>query len=81
MIFGLFHGLVYLPVLLSMIGPAPYLSADRRYVHDKASKSKDEEKGADNLAMEKQVNRNKIQADILRPFIINKSRIMPRICC
>ncbi|XP_072023872.1 patched domain-containing protein 3-like isoform X2 [Amphiura filiformis] len=26
-IFGLFHGLVFLPVILSLIGPSPYLSA------------------------------------------------------
>lgn len=52
-IFGLFHGLVYLPVLLSMIGPGAYFSADRRYQHDK--KERDEENGVDNYAMEKQV--------------------------
>lgn len=27
-IFGLFHGLVYLPVILSWVGPAPYDTAD-----------------------------------------------------
>lgn len=27
-IFGLFHGLVYLPVILSWVGPAPYDSAE-----------------------------------------------------
>jgi len=26
-VYGLFHGLVFLPVLLSIIGPAPYASA------------------------------------------------------
>ncbi|XP_071143132.1 patched domain-containing protein 3-like isoform X1 [Mytilus edulis] len=51
-IFGLFHGLVYLPVLLSMVGPGAYFSADRRYQHDK--KERDEENGVDNYAMEKQ---------------------------
>ena len=30
-VFGLFHGLAFLPVLLSWIGPSPYLSADKRY--------------------------------------------------
>ncbi|KAL5022693.1 hypothetical protein ScPMuIL_001848 [Solemya velum] len=29
-LFGLFHGLMYLPVLLSWFGPQPYLSAERR---------------------------------------------------
>ncbi|XP_046328844.2 protein patched homolog 1-like isoform X1 [Haliotis rufescens] len=29
--FGLFHGLIYLPVILSWIGPSPYLSADHDY--------------------------------------------------
>ncbi|XP_067679237.1 patched domain-containing protein 3-like [Haliotis asinina] len=29
--FGLFHGLIYLPVVLSWIGPSPYLSADHDY--------------------------------------------------
>ncbi|XP_033736833.1 protein patched homolog 1-like [Pecten maximus] len=28
-VFGVFHGLAYLPVLLSWIGPSPYLSAER----------------------------------------------------
>ena len=27
-IFGLFHGLVYLPVILSWVGPAPYDTAE-----------------------------------------------------
>ena len=27
-IFGLFHGLVYLPVILSWVGPTPYETAD-----------------------------------------------------
>ena len=29
--FGLFHGLVYLPVILSLIGPKPYASALAKY--------------------------------------------------
>lgn len=29
MAFGVFHGLVFLPALLSMIGPSPYLSAQQ----------------------------------------------------
>ena len=29
--FGLYHGLVYLPVLLSLIGPKPYASAHLKY--------------------------------------------------
>ena len=27
-VFGLFHGLIFLPVLLSLVGPAPYLTED-----------------------------------------------------
>ena len=27
-LFGLFHGLCFLPVLLSLLGPEPYLQAD-----------------------------------------------------
>lgn len=38
-LFGLFHGLVYLPVILSWIGPSPYLTADDRYNnHDEENK-------------------------------------------
>ncbi|ESO85119.1 hypothetical protein LOTGIDRAFT_130973, partial [Lottia gigantea] len=29
--YGLFHGLVYLPILLSWLGPSPYLTADHIY--------------------------------------------------
>ncbi|KAK3599821.1 hypothetical protein CHS0354_022387 [Potamilus streckersoni] len=33
-VFGLFHGLVYLPVILSFIGPAPYKSASESELKD-----------------------------------------------
>ncbi|XP_063713445.1 NPC intracellular cholesterol transporter 1-like [Symsagittifera roscoffensis] len=29
-LFGLFHGLIFLPVMLSLVGPSPYLSAQQR---------------------------------------------------
>ena len=30
-LYGLFHGLFFLPVLLSFCGPQPYATADRHY--------------------------------------------------
>ena len=27
-VFGLFHGLIFLPVILSLVGPAPYLTEE-----------------------------------------------------
>jgi hypothetical protein len=53
-LFGLFHGLVYLPVLLSWIGPAAYSSADRRYKDEDAETGDSKGpavQGQDNLAM------------------------------
>ncbi|XP_013382604.1 protein patched homolog 1 [Lingula anatina] len=42
-VYGLFHGLIYLPVILSWLGPAPYLSA---------IKEAEEEEAEDKLRME-----------------------------
>lgn len=53
-IFGLFHGLVYLPVLLSWIGPSAYSTADRRYKGDDVDLDNNKSsslQGHDNLAM------------------------------
>ncbi|XP_061175023.1 protein patched homolog 1-like isoform X2 [Saccostrea echinata] len=62
-IFGLFHGLVYLPVLLSWIGPSAYTSADRRYKADDPESGEDNKEsklqGHDNLAMKTTVSVNK----------------------
>ena len=61
-IFGLFHGLVYLPVLLSWIGPSAYTTADRRYKgDDEDNQGTDSNKNAalqghDNLAMKSTVS-------------------------
>ncbi|XP_050397303.2 patched domain-containing protein 3 isoform X1 [Patella vulgata] len=38
--YGLFHGLVFLPIILSWLGPSPYLSADHIY-HEKVPPSGD----------------------------------------
>ncbi|XP_062583779.1 protein patched homolog 1-like isoform X2 [Saccostrea cucullata] len=63
-IFGLFHGLVYLPVLLSWIGPSAYTSADRRYKGDdpeSGEENKDSKlQGHDNLAMKTTYKTGKI---------------------
>lgn len=58
-IFGLFHGLVYLPVLLSWIGPSAYSSADRRYKGDDVDLDNNRSsslQGHDNLAMKSAVS-------------------------
>ncbi|KAJ8305846.1 hypothetical protein KUTeg_016391 [Tegillarca granosa] len=54
-VFGLFHGLVYLPTILSWIGPQPYLSAIRQTKHEKAdstNRNRNSLHGSDNRAME-----------------------------
>ncbi|KAK3091271.1 hypothetical protein FSP39_018506 [Pinctada imbricata] len=56
-IFGLFHGLAFLPVLLSWIGPSPYLSADKRYQDPEFKHPEHDLQGFDNKAMDmKQVS-------------------------
>ena len=43
-LYGLFHGLVYLPVVLSWVGPPPYQSRSiggERAMHDSAENSKE----------------------------------------
>lgn len=58
-IFGLFHGLVYLPVLLSWIGPSAYSTADRRYKGDDVDLDNNKSsslQGHDNLAMKSTVS-------------------------
>ncbi|XP_056018910.1 NPC intracellular cholesterol transporter 1-like isoform X2 [Ostrea edulis] len=58
-VFGLFHGLVYLPVLLSWIGPSAYTTADRRY-KDEDLETGDSKgpalHGHDNLAMKTNIS-------------------------
>lgn len=52
-VFGLFHGLAYLPAILSWLGPSPYLSADRRYQSEselKEIKPESSRQGIDNAA-------------------------------
>ncbi|KAJ8305669.1 hypothetical protein KUTeg_016214, partial [Tegillarca granosa] len=52
-VFGLFHGLAYLPTILSWFGPSPYLSADRRYQNEselKEVKPESSRQGIDNAA-------------------------------
>ena len=37
-LFGLFHGLIYLPVLSSFIGPAPYKTGNNKVESDEIKK-------------------------------------------
>lgn len=55
-VFGLFHGLVYLPTILSWIGPQPYLSAIRQTKHEESTNTnRNALHSHDNRAMEAEV--------------------------
>nr|XP_022315752.1 patched domain-containing protein 3-like isoform X2 [Crassostrea virginica] len=82
-IFGLFHGLVYLPVLLSWIGPSAYTTADRRYKgDDEDNQGNDSNKNAalqghDNLAMKSTISSGHYDTPYAPPPDYDKPYIPP----